>query len=683
MRVPLSWLREFVPFEAAPARLAEDLTAAGLAVDAIETVGADTILEIDVTTNRVDCMNVYGVAREVAALYGLVLRPFDTRAAAAGPPAAEALDVRIEAPDLCGRFCARLLDVEVGPSPSWLRERLELVGIRSINNVVDLTNYVMVETGQPSHAFDLARVPGGTLVVRWSRDGEPLATLDGVERVLPARVGVIAGKGGEPALALAGIMGGASSEISEATSVVALEAAWWDPLSVRRAARALAVHTEASHRFERGADVAAGPPALDRLAFLLARIGAGTARPGLVERRGDDRPRRTVRLRPARVSALLGVEVPRLQQVRTLEALGFLVSGSGPEESALVPSWRLDVAGEADLAEEVGRHYGLQRIEPALPAAARPGRLRTSQRRERRIRDVLTGVGLTEVVNYAFVAGGKVDDPAAERARLANPLTEEQDTLRTSLVMPGLLDALRANFRLGRRDVAVFEMGRVFLRTEGPPREERRLAVLVSGGTRPRHWSAKPRPFDLFDAKGVLELLLLRLGARQPEIDREAARPAFLHPARSSSLRCDGRALGYVGAVHPDVHAAWGLKDEAFVLEIGLDGLLETEPEAVRFSALDRFPPVERDLSILSDEAVPAAEIEARVRAAAGTHLRSLSLLDRYTGDPVPPGRVSLTVSLRFQDRERTLTSEEVQEAVDGVARDLRAAGFEIRGERG
>jgi phenylalanyl-tRNA synthetase beta chain len=681
MRIPLSWLRESVSFEVEPRRLAEDLTAAGLAVDAIETVGDETVLELDVTTNRVDCMNVHGVAREVAALYGLPLRSLDTTVAESGPPLGGELEVGIEAPDLCGRFCARLLDVEVGESPAWLRDRLELVGVRSINNVVDLTNYVMFETGQPSHAFDLARVPGGKLVVRWSREGEKLATLDGVERALPARVGVIAGSGGLPALALAGIMGGASSEIHEGTTVVALEAAWWDPLAVRRGARALAMHTEASHRFERGADAAAGPSAIDRLAHLLAKIGGGTVRPGLLEVRGDERPARTVRLRAARVSALLGVEVPRLQQVRTLESLGFLVSGSGPEATVLVPSWRLDVSREADLAEEVGRHFGLQRIVASLPPAARPGRLRLSQRRERRIRDVLTGIGLVEVVNYAFVAGAQMQGAPEQRRRLANPLTEEQDTLRTSLVEPGLLDTLRTNWRLGRRDVAIFELGRVFTGAGGPPREQRRLAVLLSGSTNPHHWSMKPRPFDLFDLKGVVDLLFDRLGEPAPELDRESAPPGFLHPGRAVSLRRDGAAVGYAGALHPDVRAAWELKDEAVVVEIGLDGLLETPPPVVRFTALDRFPVAQRDLSILCDEATPAAEIDARVRAAAGERLRSVSLLDRYTGNQVPPGRVSLTVSLRFQDPERTLTSEEVQEAVDGVVRELRAAGFEIRGE--
>jgi phenylalanyl-tRNA synthetase beta chain len=679
MRLPLSWLREYVPVEVEPRRLADDLTAAGLAVDGIETVSGETVLELDITTNRVDCMNVYGVAREVAALYGLGLRPPDTAIDAQGSPASESLDVEVQAPDLCGRFCARLLDAKVGPSPAWLRDRLELVGIRSINNVVDLTNYVMVELGQPSHAFDLSRVPGGALVVRWSREGERLTTLDGTERVLPARVGVIAGRGGEPPLALAGIMGGASSEIQEATQVVALEAAWWEPLAVRRAARALGMHTEASHRFERGADLAAGPLALDRLAHLAVKIGAGSVRHGIVECKGGARPGRSVRFRAQRVSALLGVEVPRLQQVRTLEALGFLVSGSSAEATALAPSWRLDVAGEADLAEEVGRHFGLDKIPSALPPAGRVGGLRRSQRRERRIREILTGIGLSEVIGYAFVSGAEV--APAPGVRLANPLTNEQDTLRTSLVMPGLLTTLRSNLRLGSRDLAVFELGRVFLAGAERPLEQRRLGVLLSGRWHPHHWSAPSRAFDLFDVKGVVELLFERLGEPLPQWDRQAPPPGFLHPGRSARLASSGRDLGYAGVLHPDVREQMELKDEAVVLELDLERLLESAPGIARFRVLDRYPAVERDLSILCNETTPAAEIDARVRQAAGERLRSVSLVDRYTGNQVPPGKVSLTVSLRFQDRERTLTSDEVQAAMDDVIRELRAAGLEIRGE--
>jgi phenylalanyl-tRNA synthetase beta chain len=679
VKLPLSWLREYAPFTVEARKLADDLTAVGLAVDGIETHGADTVLELDVTTNRVDCMNVYGVAREVAAIYGLALRPLETATRDKGAPAGDAFAVVIEAPELCGRFAARLLDVKIGRSPAWLRDRLELVGIRSINNVVDLTNYVMVEMGQPSHAFDLARVPGGSLVVRWSREGEAVETLDGQTRTLPARVGVIAGKGGQPALALAGIMGGASSEIQDDTRTVALEAAWWDPLSTRRAARALGMHTEASHRFERGADVAAGRPALDRLAHLAERIGAGSVRPGVVEVRGREREARVVRLRSARVDTLLGAPVSWAQQQRTLEALGFAVKGTASEAEVRPPTWRLDVAREADVIEEVGRHFGLDRIPSALPPSGRVGVLRPSQRRERRIREVLTGIGMTEVISYAFVPATEVAPLPA--VRLANPLTNEQDTLRTSLVVPGLVSALRTNVRLGRRDAALFELGRVFLPAPERPREERRLGLLLAGQWYPRHWSLPPRPFDLFDVKGILELLFERLGAVPPLLDRAAPPPDFLHPGRAARLASDGRSVGFVGVLHPELAARFELKGEVVLAELDVESLLEAPAGIARFRSLDRYPAVERDLSIVCDETTPAAEIDARVRSVAGERLRSVSLVDRYTGNQLPAGKVSVTVSLRFQDRERTLTSEEVQASVDAVVRELRAAGLEIRGE--
>jgi phenylalanyl-tRNA synthetase beta chain len=681
MRVPLSWLREFVPLEVEPRRLAEDLTLAGLEVGAVEQTGDEAVFEMDITTNRVDCMNVYGVAREAAALYNLPLAPIDTSVPKAGPPLGAEVDVVVEAPDLCGRFCVGVLDVRLGPSPAWLRERLELVGIRSINNVVDLTNYVMVEMGQPSHAFDLGRVPGGRLVVRWSRPGERLRTLDGVERTLPAGVGLIAGQGGEPPLALAGIMGGASSEVSDETRTVALEAAWWEPLAVRRAARSLGMRTEASHRFERGADFAGGPTAIARLGHLLAKAGAGTIRPGIVDRLPLRRPPRRIVLRPSRVSALLGVEVPVDRQVAILQALGFGVQGGGGRLAVAVPTWRGDVAREADLVEEVGRHFGLQRIPSSVPPALDVGVLRPSQRRERRIREVLAGLGLTEVIGYSFVAGAELQTPADGRVRLANPITEAQDTLRTSLVVPGLLTTLETNLRLGRRDMALFELGRVFLRGEPGVREEPRLAVLLSGSAHPPHWSARPRPFDLFDLKGLLAVLLERLGLAPAEIDREAALPTHYHPGGAMGLRVEGRLVGFGGALHPDVCAARGLREAPVVLEMALDAVLEAAPRPARFLPPDRFPAAVRDLSVLCDETTTAAELEARVRRAAGEELRAVSVLDRYTGDRLPPGKVSLTLSLRFQDRTRTLTNEEVQESVNGVVRELRAAGLEIRGE--
>src|SRR6266704_2733487 len=512
MKVPLSWLREFVDVAVEPGRLGEDLTLAGFALDGLESDGKDAVLDIDVTTNRVDCMNVYGLAREVAVLYGLPLGRLELSLAEKGAAASEVLEVGIEALDLCPRFSARVLDVRLGPSPAWIRDRLDSVGVRPIHNVVDLTNYVMMEMGHPSHAFDLARIPEGRLRVRWAREGEKLHTLDGVQRSLSTRHGVVAGP--QEALALAGIMGGASSEVSEETKVVALEAAYWEPLAIRRAARALGMHTEASHRFERGADPEATVIALARIAHLLEKIGAGTTRPGVIDRVAVPRAKRTLSLRPARVRAVLGVDVPQPKAEAILSGLGFRVEPGkdterwGVEErksiSVEVPSWRGDVGREADLIEEVGRHFGLDKIPPSIPPADARGGLGLGQAEERTVRDTLVAAGLTEAITYSFTAETPVGTAGPARdgvLALENPLADAQSVLRSSLVLPGLLEALDANQRQGRRDVAFFEVGRVFYPGPGLPIEERRLGILLAGHSRggsdqypPREWPASRMP---------------------------------------------------------------------------------------------------------------------------------------------------------------------------------------------
>jgi phenylalanyl-tRNA synthetase beta chain len=676
VKVPLSWLREFVDIPAEPRQLGEDLTFVGLALEGIEGRGEDAVLDLDVTTNRVDCMNVYGVAREVSVLYGVPLRRPDLSFPEAGPPAAEALDVAIEAPDLCPRFCARVLDVRLGPSPAWIRDRLEAVGVRPINNVVDLTNYVMMEMGHPSHAFDLARVPEGRLIVRWAREGDRLTTLDGVGRILAGRVGVVAGTSG--ALALAGIMGGASSEVSDETRTVALEAAWWDPLSIRRASKALGLHTEASHRFERGADPEAPPDATARIAHLLAKIGAGTARPGLIDRRPVPRARRSTTFRLGRASAVLGTPVAEDRARQILTGLGFAVQERPAAWEVEIPPWRSDVGREADLIEEVGRHVGIDRIPSTVPASRVAEGLRPAQVATRAVREALVGAGLTEVINYAFVSDAEAGPHAPPRLRLANPLSEEQGVLRSSLVMPGLVSTLRANLRQGRRDVRVFELGRVFGAAPHGPAEESRVAVLLSGAMAP-HWKSEPRAADFYDAKGVVELLGRRLGVGAFTFEADGA-PGFLHPGKAAVVSLEGRPRGYVGSLHPDVAEAWELRDEAVVAELEL-GVLTAPPPPVRVRPLPRSPAVARDLSVIVDEAVTAAQIEARIWAAAGDLLRDVSVVKRYAKPPIPPGKASVTLSLVYQDPGRTLTGEEVQASVDRVVAELRAAGLEIRGE--
>jgi len=675
MKVPLSWLKELVDVPVEPRRLADDLTLAGLAVDAVETDGKDTVLDLDITTNRVDCMNVQGVAREVSVLYKTPLRPLDVSVREAGVPASQALRVEVAAPDLCPRFCARVLDVRIGPSPQWLRDRLELVGVRPINNVVDLTNYVMMEMGHPSHAFDLARVPDGRLVIRWARDGERVTTLDGVDRALTGRIGVVAGP--DAPLALAGIMGGASSEVSDATRTVALEAAYWDPLKVRRAAKALGMHTEASHRFERGADPEGPVTATARIAHLLEKIGAGSARPGLIDQCPAPVARRILALRLPQVPRVVGAVVPEAEARRILAGLGFgLGEAKGDTLSVQVPTWRSDVSREVDLVEEVARHHGYAKIPSTLPAGGGVEGLRPWQAMERSVREVLVGAGLMEVINTAFVP----DAPAGEAPRVAlqNPLAEDQGALRDSLVFPGLLKTLQSNARRGTRDVRIFEIGRVFLPASGPPTEERRVGLLLSGGAAP-HWSAQRRAADFFDAKGVLEVLARRVGPFDFQTGQSL--PSHVHPGKGALVSWNGQPLGYVGSLHPDAAAAWELRDETVVAELNLEPVFAAPPRVARFEAVSRFPAVARDVSIVCDEGLSAAELEGVVRGAAGERLRSVTVTDRYQGPPVPAGKVGLTMSLVYHDPSRTLTGEEVQASMEAVVKGLKARGAEIRGE--
>jgi phenylalanyl-tRNA synthetase beta chain len=678
MKMPLSWLREFVDVTVEPKKLAEDLTVAGLAVDGIESHGDDSVFDFDITTNRVDAMNVYGVAREIAVLYGTPLRPPTLTFGETGASSGSALQIAIEAPELCPRFCARVLDVRMGPSPAWMRDRLEAVGVRSISNLVDLTNYVMLELGQPSHAFDLAKIPAGRLSVRWAREGEKLQTLDGIERLLGPRHGVVAGSDG--ALALAGVMGGASSEVSDATRTIALEAAYWEPLAIRRSAKSLGMHTEASHRFERGADPEGPLVALARIAHLLEKIGAGTVRPGLIDVHPSQRPARSATLRFRQLRTVLGTEVAPERAEEILKGLGFVVVRRDAEAlSVAIPTWRGDVNREVDLIEEVGRHHGLGRVPSRVPPARGAEGLRPYQARERILREVLVGAGLSEVISHAFVSRTASAALGQQQVALENPLSEAQEVLRGSLAVPGLIAALATNERQGRRDVRLYEIGRVFVPDAGLPREERRMAVLLAGAAAP-HWSEKPRSVDVFDVKGILEAVARRLGLGTLRVERDGA-PGFLHPGQSGLVFRGEQQIGWFGALHPDLVAERDLRNGACVAELLLDDILMQVPPPTRVLPLPRFPEVTRDLSILADASLPERELESRILGAGGDLLRSVTLVDLYQGPPVPAGKVSLTVTLRFQHPERTLTGEEVQAAVEAVVRALKSAGAEIRGE--
>ena len=682
MKIPVSWVKDFVDIAVEPQQLADDLTSVGLACDGIEFHGKEAVLDLDITTNRVDAMNMYGIAREAATIYGLPLKPLALDAPESGAPSSESLRVEIEAPDLCPRFAARVFDVRVGPSPAWLKDRLELAGHRSISNIVDLSNYVMLEMGQPTHAFDLAKIRGGVLRVRMATAGEIVKTLDDIERKTTTSMGVVADA--EEALALAGIMGGASSEISDDTKTVALEAAYWNPLITRRAAKALGMHTDASHRFERGADPAAGPISIARFASLATKGGFATAHPVTIQTIAVDIPTRKLTLSLGAVDARLGARIETAEAQRTLVRLGFEVkpvatpfeATAVPGLHVTVPTWRGDATRDVDLIEEVARHHGLMKIARTVPPSRRAAGLTPAQRTERDVKALLSGLGYREVLHLDFVASAKCDASQGPLVRIANPLSVEQDVLRSSLIVPGQLEALERNQRHGVRDLRFFETGRVFAPGPDGPVETPRLALSISGQT-PRGWAGKSRTLDFFDMKRTIEELLARLTDARVAFDREGV-PPFLHPGRSVVVRLDGESRGYFGELHPDTIAAFDLKDRPVVAELAM-GVLGARP-AFAFSNFSRFPEVTRDISLLVPNTASALDVLRIAREGGGSTLRSAQLIDRFEGAGVPEGQVSLTLSFVFQDEARTLSSEEVETAMEAIRARFAEQGFNGRG---
>ena len=690
MRVLVSWLRELVPVTAGVDELAAALTAHGFEVSAVEPAppvpgrparGEDAVLDLEVTTNRPDCLSVAGVAREVSTIYGADI----AWPAAAGTPAGDgALPVTIEddARALCPRYAAAVADVTVGPSPAWMAARLEAAGVRPINNVVDVTNYVLIELGHPMHAFDLERLAGGELRIRRARAGERVRTLDGVERPLAAGVLVIA-DGARPQ-AVAGVMGGADSEVTGATTRAAFESAWFDPISVRRTSKRLALSTDASFRFERGADIEAPVRAMRRALHLLDEIGGGAPRGAIVDRYPAPRERTVVPLRHERIGRVLGVEVEPGFVRATLERLGFGVDpaadgGGGPRWRVTAPAHRVDVSREIDLIEEVARHHGYERLPSTFPALVRPpAPPGEALSRQRLLRRVLTAGGCSEAITYGFVeeaAARPFAGRAGELVRIANPLSEKFAVLRPSLV-PGLLDALIHNRRRDRRDVRLFEIGRRFTAAGG---EESAVAVALSGAAAPRHWSAGERQTDLFDAIGLVDRVCEAFGIR-PEY--EPAARAALVPGRAAAVRAHGReaaepvVLGWVGELAAAVARARGLPgdDAVHVAELDLAALARAGADRGRMTAapLPRYPSVVRDLALIVDSALPAATVRDTIRSVAPETLLQAREFDLYEGEGIPEGRRSLALRLTFRAPDRTLTDVEVQGAVDGIVAALK-----------
>jgi phenylalanyl-tRNA synthetase beta chain len=670
---------------------------------------AEPVLELEVTPNRVDCLGVYGVAREVHAITGAALasEPWAEDAATEGEGlVGDYASVTVEVPDLCPRFTARVFaDVEVGPSPAWMQARLTAAGQRPINNVVDITNYVMLLTAQPLHAFDLDRVPGGELIVRTATDGESMTTLDGVERELDPETVVVCDRSGPSGIA--GIMGGQVSEVSEQTTRVLLEVANWNGTNILRTSRQLGVRSEASSRFEKQLHPELCMRAQRIASRLMVELCGAKLVPGTIDAAaGDPQPPPRIVLRGSRVEGLLGMRIEQADQVSYLERLGFGVQTDGSDLLVEVPPDRhQDVTREVDLIEEVARVHGLdEHLPTTLPATAgQAGGLTRPQRLHRRAEDAMRDLGFDESVGWSFTdpgEGGRLripsEDPRADAIEISNPLSEEQSVMRT-ILLGSLLDVTRHNLDHGAEAVALFESGRVYLdvpRRGGPTAstgplygsfpgkrpapfsEPHRLGCLAVGPLAPKSWRGGGEPADFFALKGVLEGLAARLGVT---LSFAPAAEPFLHPGRTARVLAGEGDAGWIGELHPLVCRSWDL-EAAVGFEVSLGELVDAAAAGEEiFADLTTFPAVRQDLAVVVPAGVTASQVRDAVLAGGGELLRSADVFDLYEGEQLGEGRKSLALRLEFGAEDRTLTDDEAAALREEISVKLGQIGGSIR----
>jgi phenylalanyl-tRNA synthetase beta chain len=668
MRILLSWLREYVDIPETPADLARAITMAGLAVESVAEEHGETVFEVDITANRPDAMNHLGMAREVAAIFGRQVRRPSIELQEDTRPAGSRASIETAAPDLCPRYVGRVaVDVTVGPSPGWMKKRLELCGVRSINNVADVTNYVLLEVGQPTHAFDLDTLRGAQIIVRRAAAGEQLTTLDGVERKLKPEHLVIADA--ERPVALAGIMGGAETEISSRTRNVLIEAAWFDPASIRKTARHFGMHTEASHRFERGSDIEATAWAADRISALLGQLASATILRGAIDAYRAPRQRGPIRLRTSALSKCLGIDIAASEVERILAALGFQARQGEQGWQVTPPSARLDVEREIDLIEEIARIYGYDRFPPTLPSWAGQAEPAENARKQQCVRDVARALGYDEAVTLSFLSAaeaGQFGDWKAVAVR--NPLSELQAVMRNSAV-PGLLHAVEWNLNRGQTDVRLFEAGRLYRRDGKEFSEPPVLALAASGRSRPASLNDAGKLYDFFDLKGDVARLLEPFGWRSLYYDH-SVEAGHYHPGRSARAVADGAPVARFGELHHECAAERKLRQPVWIAEIWLDRLYKFPLREPRFHALPRVPAVDRDFSLLLPEGTRFEQIVEAIGVR--QYLVRLEPVEIFQGGQTPPGKMSLLLRAVWQRDDASLTDEQVNRFAQEIVQILR-----------
>lgn len=684
---------------------------------------AEDVLELDLNPNRSDCLSVYGVAREVHAITGAPLAPppwaEDYQPTASGS-VSDLATVRVDVPELCPRFTARAFEgVVMGPSPLWLRARLNAAGQRPISNIVDITNYVMLLTGQPLHSYDLDLLAGGILIVRRAADGEKMTTLDGNERILDSEMVMICDRD-RPAGGIAGVMGGLDSEVSDGTTRVLLEAATWNGVNILRTSNALGLRSEASTRFEKQLHPELAMRAQNLASRLICELSGAELVPGTIDEATDPLAPHVISLRSTRVEAILGIPVDTAEAQENLERLGFGVAREGEDLRAeITPDRHFDVTREIDLIEEVARLHGLDQLPRTLPAHGERGGLSRGQALRRRIEDAMRDLGFDQAISWGLVSPRifdqlrlGADDPRRGAVRVGNPLSEELSVMRTML-LGGLLDASRRNLAHGSERASLFESGRAYL-AEPPPaggeteagaffgdipapaREPHRLAAIAVGPLEPNAWRGEAEAADFFTLKGVIEVLARSLGTEAGfaesganvrrstqdgvamDVSAGGAHP-FLHPARAATVSFGGVEAGWLGELHPSVTAAWDLPAAvAFELNVApLFAVVRSGDEV--YEDLLTHPALLQDLAVVIPDEVSAETVQRAVLDAGGELLRSAGIFDLYRGAQVGEGRKSLALRLEFRAAERTLTDEEVTGIRSAIADSLEAIGGSIR----
>ncbi|MGI6659720.1 MAG: phenylalanine--tRNA ligase subunit beta [Dethiobacteraceae bacterium] len=649
----------------------------------------DPILVLDLTPNRADCLGLVGVAKEAAALTGQKVQLPDNSLIVSTPPAEQLIPkIRIDSPDLCSRYTGLVIkDVEIALSPIWLQVRLLQAGVRPISNIVDITNYVMWEWGQPLHAFDYETLAEQTIVVRRAEAGEKLITLDNMERSLTNEMLVIADA--EKAVGLAGIMGGLATEVTDSTRTVLLESAHFNSVSIRRTGRSLGLYSEAQQRFEKGVDVNGCVQAIQRAARLIQLLGAGTAAGEIVDEYVVPSYPRQIRLRPERARKLLGLEISQREMAAIFERQGFTVQ-EGSNLHVTVPTLRADLQEEVDLIEEVARIYGYDKIGTSLPGGQMTqGRLTEKQRALAKTRQLLVACGLTEAICYSFVSPQQFDklniapdDPRRRVLRISNPLSDEQSVMRTMLI-GGLLDALVYNQNRNQQNVKLFELGTVFWPAEEPlaqqPEERAMLGLALMGSFPAEHWQVKPQAADFYTVKGIIETLLSRLGVTG--FSFKAAELSWCHPGQTAEVWLEERKLGWLGQIHPAVLDNYDLTQPVLAAELDLENILAQLKPVVEYTPLPRYPAVLRDVAVVVADEITAAEVIKVIRAAGGRLVEDVTLFDQYRGEQIPSGHRSLAFAVTYRDPARTLKDQEVAKVHQQIEAALsKQLGADLRG---